>query len=60
MKPTRKTQPYRAGKPRPQGKTLKAMQKGRAANRPHPLEAKRKLRKNRRSIQAAIRSSRSR
>lgn len=58
MKPTRKTQPYRKGKPRPPGKTLGAMLRGEPANRSHPLNAKRKLTKNRSRIRAAVRRAR--
>lgn len=58
MKPTRRTQPYRKKRPRPQGKTLAAMLRGEPANRPHPLNAKRKLTKNRGRIQAAVRRAR--
>lgn len=58
MKPTRRTQPYRKGRPRPTGATLQAMLRGKPAYRQHPLEAQRKLRKNRRAIQAAVRRSR--
>lgn len=51
-------QPYRKGAARPKGATLNSMKRGKPANRPHPLDAKRKLRKNRKSIQAAVRRGR--
>lgn len=36
MKPTRKTQPYRKGRPRPPGRTLEAMLRG--WMKPNPVD----------------------
>lgn len=58
MRPTRRTQPYRKGRPRKPGPTLGAMLRGEPVNRPHPLNARRKLQKNRKQIQATVRRSR--
>lgn len=58
MKPRRSTQPYRKNRPRPTGRTLSAMLRGEPANRPHPMNATRKLRKQRKAVRAAVRRGR--
>lgn len=47
MKPTRKTQPYRKGKAREAGPTLRSILEGKPAFMPHPSQSRRRLRKRR-------------
>lgn len=59
MKATRRTQPYRKKRPRPQGPTLEAMLRGEPGKRPHPLKARRYLQRKRKQIRASVRRGRS-
>lgn len=45
MKPTRKTQPYRKGAPRPQGRTLAAMLRGAKLDGHNPMDLQREIQK---------------
>jgi hypothetical protein len=45
MRPTRRSQPYRKGVPRPQGRTLAAMLRGSSATMGNPQDVQREMTK---------------